>query len=108
MTDIMLRDIDAVLADRIGRIAQAHGWTLPDALLRLLELGLHACEGETAMRLAAHESDALQAAIAAMESVPSDPGFALIGRAPATPAPTHEPDQTVTAQFDLEPPGPLE
>ncbi|MFL6593432.1 MAG: hypothetical protein ACJ8GK_12100 [Luteimonas sp.] len=108
MTDIMLRDIDAVLAERIGRIAQAHGWTLPQALLRLLELGLHACEGETAMRLAGHESDVLQAAIAALESVPSDPGFALIGRAPATPVPAQEPDQAVAAHFDLEPPGQLD
>ena len=108
MTDIVLRDIDAVLADRIGRIAQARGWTLPQVLLRLLEEGLHACEVNGAVHLADNEAGVLEAAIAAMESVPSDPGFALIGRAPAAREAAPEPDQTITAHFDLEPSGSME
>jgi hypothetical protein len=102
LTDIVLRDIDTVLADRLRRIGQAHGWGMPETLTHVLELGLHACEGDGAIRLADHEASVLQAAITAMESVPSDPGFALIGRAEPLPEPVEPPDQTVTAHFDLE------
>jgi hypothetical protein len=102
VTDIVLRDIDAILADRIRRISDAHGWSLPDTLLRLLELGLGACEGDSAMRLAEHEAGVLQAAIAALEQVPSDPGFALIGRATPQPETVEPPDQSITPHFDLE------
>jgi hypothetical protein len=102
VTDIILRDIDAVLADRIRRLADAHGWSLPDALLRLLEQGLHACEGELAARLDQAERDVLQAAILALEDVPDDAGFALIGRAGDSPAATDGPDQSISPQFSLE------
>ncbi len=102
MTDIVLRDIDTVLADRLKRIGQAHGWDMPQTLAHVLELGLHACEGDGAIRLADHEASVLQAAIAALECVPSDPGFALIGRAEPLPQAVEPPDQTVTARFDLE------
>jgi hypothetical protein len=102
VTDIVLRDIDTVLADRLRRIGDAHGWDMPQTLAYVLEVGLDACEGDGAIRLADHEASVLQAAIAAMESVPSDPGFALIGRAPPLPQPEEPPDQTVTAHFDLE------
>ena len=102
MTDIILRDIDAVLADRIRRIAEAHGWNLPEALLRLLEQGLHACEGELAARLDQAERDVLQAAILALEGVPDDPGFALIGRAEESVRPPDGPDQSISPHFTLE------
>ena len=103
MTDIVLRDIDAVLADRIRRIADAHGWSLADALMRLLEQGLHACEGELGARLDQEERDVLQAAILALEGVPDDPGLALIGRAPGEgPVVPDEPDQSISPQFSLE------
>ena len=102
MTDIVLRDIDTVLADRLRRIGDARGWDMPRTLAHVLELGLDACEGDGALGLVEHEASVLQAAIAAMESVPSDPGFALIGRAPPPPQPEEPPDQTVTARFDLE------
>ena len=32
MTDIVLKDADPVLFDRIRRVADARGWTLPRAL----------------------------------------------------------------------------
>lgn len=88
MTDIVLRDIDPVLAERIRRIGEARGWSLPDTLLELLEHGLNACEGDGAVRFDGRESSVLEAAISAMEQVPDDPGFALIGRAGDAP---HEP-----------------
>ena len=78
MTDIVLRDIDPLLAERIKRLGDARGWPVHDTLLRVLEQGLHACEGHGPVQLEANEAGALEAAIAAMEEVPSDPGFALI------------------------------
>ena len=80
MTDIVLKDIDPALRARIEQVAQAHGWSLPDALQRLLEAGLEASEGGR-QGFDGREQDILAEAIAAMEQVPNDPGFALIGRA---------------------------
>ena len=103
MTDIILRDVDAVLADRIRRIGEAHGWSPPDTLLHLLEYGLHACEGDGKARLDSAERDVLGSAIQAMEQVPDDPGFALIGRAEGAPPPAQEgPDQSIRPEFSLE------
>lgn len=80
MTEIVLRDIDPVLADRIRRVADARRWTLPQALQHLLEQGLYAVEADINVRFSDTDSDALRAAIAALEEVPNDPGFSLIGR----------------------------
>jgi hypothetical protein len=80
MTEIVLRDIDPVLADRIRRVADARRWTLPQALQHLLEQGLYVVESEINVRFSDTDSDALKAAIAALECVPSDPGFSMIGR----------------------------
>lgn len=102
MTDIVLRDIDPVLADRIRRIGEAHGWSPSGTLLRLLEYGLRAWEGDSTVLLAENEDGVLQAAIAAMEQVPSDPGFALIGRAAPLLETTEQPDQSISPPFDLE------
>jgi nucleoside-diphosphate-sugar epimerase len=82
MTDIVLKDADPVLVDRIRRIADAHGWTVPRTLLYLLEQGLHVVEGDGSVRLDGVEVDALAAAIAALEQVPDDKGYAMIGRIP--------------------------
>ncbi|MDQ3617446.1 MAG: hypothetical protein M3374_01750 [Pseudomonadota bacterium] len=103
MTDIVLRNIDAVLADRIRRVAEANGWASQDALMHLLEHGLFACEGELAGKLNDSDAMALQAAIAALEQVPSDPGFALIGRAPAAPSRSSGPDQSIAAELFVTP-----
>lgn len=80
MTEIVLRDIDPVLADRIRRVADARRWTLPQALQHLLEQGLYVIEAEINVRLTETDNDVLRAAIAALEEVPNDPGFSLIGR----------------------------
>jgi len=82
MTDIVLKDADPVLVDRIRRVADARGWTMPRALQYLLEQGLHVYEGDGAVRFDNSEADVLQAAIAALEQVPDDPGYASIGRVP--------------------------
>ena len=103
MTDIILRDVDAVLADRIHRIGEAHGWSAADTLLHLLEYGLHACEGDGKARLDSSERDILGSAIQAMEEVPDDPGFALIGRAGGAPMSAPDgPDQSIRPEFSLE------
>ena len=80
MTEIVLRDIDPLLADRIRRIADARRWELPRTLQYLLEQGLYAVEADMNVRFSDTDSDALREAIAALESVPNDPGFSLIGR----------------------------
>ena len=77
--DIVLRDVDEFLAQRIRRLAEARGWALSEALLYLLEQGLHVYEGETP-GFDSEEVDVLQEALAALQSVPDDPGYALIGR----------------------------
>ncbi len=80
MTDIVLHDIDEVLADRIRRVSEARGWTMPRTLLHLLEQGLHVYEGDGSVRFDSSEDDVLQAALAALEQIPDDKGFSLIGR----------------------------
>jgi hypothetical protein len=80
MTEIVLRDIDPVLAERIRRVAESRRMGLPQALLYLLEQGLFAAEAEMSMRFSDTDSCALLEAIAALEQVPNDPGFSLIGR----------------------------
>ena len=80
MTEIVLLDIDPVLADRIRRVADVRRWTLPQALQHLLEQGLYAVEADINVRFSDNDTDALREAIAALEQVPSDPGFSLIGR----------------------------
>jgi hypothetical protein len=87
MTEIVLRDIDPVLADRIRRIADARRWDLPRTLQHLLEQGLYAVEADMNVRFSDTDSDALRAAIAALEDVPNDPGFSLIGRVEPSSAP---------------------
>lgn len=93
MTDLVLRDIDPMMAERIRKVAEANGWTMHQTILHLIERGLYASEGG-ALRFDSKESDVLQSVIAALETVPNDPGFSLIGRvagastAPEAPAAT--------------------
>ena len=82
MTEIVLHDIDQVLIDRIRRVADARGWTLPRTLLHLLEQGLHVYEGDGRVHFDNAENDVLEAALAALQDIPDDSGFAMIGRMP--------------------------
>ena len=97
MTDIVLRDIDPLLFERLRRIGEARGWDLPATLLHVMTHGLEGFEGGSAPVFADAEAHALEAAIAALEHVPNDPGFALIGRAQVpVPKPPPAPDQSVS------------
>lgn len=89
MTDLVLRDIDPLLADRIRHLADTRGWSMQDTLQTLLEQGLYACESGLSVRFDDREADALKQAIAALEGVADDEGFGLIGRAPDAPPPGH-------------------
>lgn len=79
MTDLVLRDIDPVLAERMRKVAHTNGWTMHQAIMHLIERGLYASEGGV-LRFDSSESDVMQSVIAALEDVPNDAGFALIGR----------------------------
>lgn len=75
MTDIVLKDIDPLLADRIRRIASARGWNVHDTLFNLIEQGLFHCEAEVRSGFDTSEVDALTAAINALKDVPAGKGF---------------------------------
>ncbi len=79
MTDLVLRDIEPLLANRIRRVAETNGWTLHQTILHLIERGLYASEGG-ALRFDSAESDVMQSVIAALEVIPNDQGYSLIGR----------------------------
>lgn len=82
MTDIVLKDIDPALRERIERVAREEGRGLPETLSRLLEAGLAAIEHRRSS-FDDREQTVLAAAVAALQDVPDDPGFASIGRVPA-------------------------
>jgi hypothetical protein len=88
VTDLVLRDIDPIVADRIKRLADAYGWTMHQTLQTLIEQGLFACESELNVRFDEREAEALKSAIAALENV-ADDNYGLIGRAPDAPPPQH-------------------
>lgn len=75
MTDIIMKDIDPVLADRIRRAAAARGWEIHETLLHLLELGLFSSEGEVRTGFNNQEVDVLTDAITALREVPAGHGF---------------------------------
>jgi hypothetical protein len=75
MTDIVLKDIDPVLADRIRRVATARGWNIHETIFNLLEQGLFACEAEVRSGFDNNEVDVLSAAINALKEVPAGKGF---------------------------------
>jgi hypothetical protein len=89
VTDLLLRDIDPTVADRIKRLADARGWTMHRTLETLIEQGLYACESGLNVHFDDREATALQSAIKALENVADDSGYGLIGRAPDAPPPQH-------------------
>lgn len=86
MIDIVLKDIDPALRERIERVAREEGRGLPETLAYLLEAGLSAIEHRRSS-FDDREQNVLAAAVAAMKDVPDDPGFASIGRVPAAAQP---------------------
>lgn len=88
VTDIILHNLDSILADRLRRVAEARGWSLQRTALHLIESGLFVVEAEMVGRFSDQDAGVLQEAIAALQDIPSDPGFSLIGRAEPQEAPT--------------------
>jgi hypothetical protein len=80
MTENIALNIDPLLLERVRRMAAAKGWGEQQALVHLIEHGLFACEAESAARFDDTDAEALKAAIAALEQIQDDPGFASIGR----------------------------
>lgn len=96
MPDLILRDIEPDLLDRVRRLADTRGCSLEASLLDLLQQGL-ACARDIDGSLDDFDARVLREAIAALEKVPSDSGFALIGRTSST-SPSEvskAPDQTI-------------
>lgn len=79
MTEIVLRDLDAGLLERIGAYADRQGWGQARTLRFLIEQGLRASVGDERSTFDATEDGVLAAAIGALEQIPDDT-FALIGR----------------------------
>ena len=82
MTDLVLRDIRPELADRIRLLADMQGRSVHDVMGEVLALGVDACEAHLRKHLDFKEEATLSQAIAALEQVPDDAGFGLIGRFP--------------------------
>ncbi|KAB7768497.1 hypothetical protein NB717_002578 [Xanthomonas sacchari] len=75
MSDLVLRDIDPFLLERIRRIAVARGWTQRQAVLALIEQGLFSSEHDVRSGFEHREVDALSEAIAALRALPAGSGF---------------------------------
>ncbi|MEF3083104.1 hypothetical protein V3391_12900 [Luteimonas sp. SMYT11W] len=85
MTELVLRDLDPALLERIHAYADTQGWGQARTLRFLLEQGLRASVGDERSTFDPAEDGVLAAAIGALEQIPDDT-FALIGRGPAQPA----------------------
>lgn len=75
MADLLLREVDPLLLERIRRIAVARGWTREDTCVALLEQGLFASELEVRSGFHDPEVDALADAIAALQALPDAQGL---------------------------------
>lgn len=75
-----MSELDLLLAQRLERLAAKRGWTEEEAMAHALERGLMALEAESSNDLVDEEAEALKAAIAALEEIPTD-SFAAIGKA---------------------------
>ncbi|HDS0950798.1 TPA: hypothetical protein QDZ34_003251 [Stenotrophomonas maltophilia] len=75
MADVVVRDVDPLLFERIRRVAVARGWTHEQTCAVLLEQGLLSSELEVRSGFIDPEVDALSAAIAALQAMPAGQGF---------------------------------
>lgn len=71
--------INPHLADRLRKLAGSRGWSESEAMLKVIERGLPMLEAEVPASLESDEADALKAAIAALEQIPTTT-FAAIGK----------------------------
>jgi len=75
MADLLLRDLDPLLDERIRRVAVARGWTREYTCVVLLEQGLFSSELEVRHGFQNPEVDALADAIAALQALPDAKSF---------------------------------
>jgi hypothetical protein len=75
MTDLLIRDLDPILTDRIQRVSAARGWRVDETISRLLEHGLFAMESEVRGGFSDPEVDVLSDAIAALRAMPQGGTF---------------------------------
>ncbi len=75
MVELLLRDLDPLLNERIRRVAVARGWTREQTCVALLEQGLFASELEVRGGFQNPEVEALSEAIAALQALPAGHGF---------------------------------
>lgn len=75
MADVILRDVDPLLLERIRRLAVARGWTHEQTCLVLLEQGLFAGEQEVRGGFENPEVEVLSEAIHALQALPAGAGF---------------------------------
>ncbi|VXB08710.1 conserved hypothetical protein [Luteimonas sp. 9C] len=85
MTEVVLRDLDPALLERINAYADTQGWGQARTLRFLLEQGLRASIGDERSTFDPAEDGVLAAAIGALEQIPDDT-FALIGRGAGQPS----------------------
>lgn len=98
MPELILRDIDPSVLERVRRWADAQGMSLDRAVGALLARGLS--RSAEIGDLPAFDAHVLEEAIVALEKIPSDPGFALIGRTPrSAPPPEIAPDQAIDSMW---------
>ncbi|MCL7715857.1 hypothetical protein [Stenotrophomonas mori] len=71
MADVILRDLDPLLLERIRRLAVARGWTREQTCAVLMEQGLFASEYEVRNGFENAEVDALSEAIQALHALPA-------------------------------------
>jgi len=79
MAPFTLDAMDPILSDRLRKLAGRRGWSESEALRRAVERGLIALESEVPQSLETDEDEALRAAIAALEQIPSST-FASVGK----------------------------
>ncbi len=75
MTDLLIRNLDPIMTERIQRVSAARGWSVDETISRLLEHGLFAMESEVRGGFSDPEVDALSDAIAALRAVPQGTRF---------------------------------
>jgi hypothetical protein len=80
MSETLQIQLDAVLLERVRRVARTRGWSEAAAIRHLIEHGLFAIEPRGEPHLDDADANVLQSAISALEGIPDDPGFSLIGR----------------------------
>lgn len=78
--DVNVRNLDADLQQRVERYARTKNWDVATVLPLALRTGMQVLEQREERNFGAREDAVLADAIKALEQVPSDPGFGLIGR----------------------------